>query len=68
MTDERLVQPEPEVLEGDDELPREPSSRRDPFVPEPGPRPGEARAFRWMRWAWVVVFVVVAIVVIAALR
>ncbi len=68
MSDERLVQPEPEVLEGDDDLPRQPSSHRDPYVPEPGPRPGEQRAFAWMRWAWVPVLVVVAIVVIAALR
>ena len=68
MSDERLVQPEPEVLEGDDDLPRQPSSHRDPYVPEPGPRPGEQRAFVWMRWAWVPVLVVVAIVLIAALR
>jgi hypothetical protein len=68
VSDERLVQQEPEVLEGDDDLPRQPSSHRDPYVPEPGPRPGEQRAFAWMRWAWVPVLVVVAIVVIAALR
>jgi hypothetical protein len=68
VSDERLVQPEPEVLEGDDDLPRQPSSHRDPYVPEPGPRPGEQRAFAWLRWAWVPVLIVVAIVVIAALR
>ncbi len=68
MSDEKLVQPEPEVLEGDDDLPRQPASHRDPYVPEPGPRPGEQRAFTWLRWAWVPVLVVVATVVIAALR
>jgi hypothetical protein len=68
VSDERLVQPEPEVLEGDDDLPRQPSSHRDPYVPEPGPRPGEQRAFALLRWAWVPVLVVVAIVLIAALR
>ena len=49
MSDERPVQEEPLVLEGEDELPRQPSSRRDPFVPEPYARPGERRAWRLMR-------------------
>jgi hypothetical protein len=62
---EREVQHEPQVLEGEDELPRQPSSHRDPFVPEPGPRPGEARAFNVMRLAWIAVAIVVVIVLIA---
>jgi hypothetical protein len=66
--DERLVQPEPEVLEGEDDLPRQPTSPRDPFVPEPGPRPGEQRAFAWMRWAWIPVLIVLAIVLWAAFQ
>jgi hypothetical protein len=65
---EREVQLEPQVLEGDDELPRQPTSDRDPFVPEPGPRPGERRAFRVMWLALVPIAVVVAIVVYAAVR
>jgi hypothetical protein len=65
---EREVQHEPQVLEGDDELPRQPTSQRDPFVPEPGPRPGEWREWRVMRLAWIPLLVVVAIVLIAALR
>lgn len=65
---EELVQADPEVLQGDDDLPRQPTSRRDPFVPEPGPRPGEQKAFRVMRFAWIPVLIVVAIVVYAALR
>ena len=69
MTDkERLVQPEPEVLEGEDELPRQPASQRDPFVPEPAPRPGERRAWRTMRLALIAVAIAVAIVIYAALR
>jgi hypothetical protein len=62
---EREVQHEPQVLEGDDELPRQPAPALDPFTPEPGPRPGERRAFRVMRLAWIVVGVVVAIVLYA---
>jgi hypothetical protein len=61
------VQHDPQVLDGDDELPRQPASQRDPFVPEPGPGPGERRAFRAMRWSWLVIAIVVAIVVYAAL-
>jgi hypothetical protein len=65
---EREVQHEPQVLEGEDELPRQPSPPVDPYTPEPGPRPGERRAFRTMRIAWVVLAIVVAIVLIALVR
>ena len=66
--DEREVQHEPQVLEGEDELPRQPGPLRDPFTPEPGPAPGERRAFKVMRLAWIVLAIVVAIVLYAALR
>ena len=59
---------EPDVLVGEDELPRQPAPPRDPFTPEPGPRPGERRAFRVMWVAIAVLAVVVAIVVLAAVR
>jgi hypothetical protein len=65
---EREVQHEPQVLEGEDELPRQPTPQRDPFVPEPGPRPGEGRAFRIMRLAWIPLLIAIAIVIWAALR
>ena len=65
---EREVQHDPQVLEGEDELPRQPAPARDPFTPEPGPGPGERRAFRVMRLAWIVVAIAVAIVLIALLR
>ncbi|HWG56535.1 MAG TPA: hypothetical protein VNT58_08445 [Gaiellaceae bacterium] len=65
---EREVQHDPQVLEGEDELPRQPAPPLDPYTPEPGARPGERRAFGVMRLAWVVVIVVIAIVVYAALR
>ena len=65
---EREVQHDPQVLEGEDELPRQPSPPLDPFTPEPGPGPGERRAFGVMRLAWIVVGVVIVIVLYAALR
>lgn len=68
MPEEREVQHEPQVLEGDDELPRQPAGRRDPYTPEPGASPGERRAFRLLPWAWIVVLAVAAIVLYAALR
>ena len=58
----------PGVLEGDDDLPRQPAPQRDPFVPEPGPRPGERRAWRVMRLSWIAVLIVVGIVVYAFFR
>jgi hypothetical protein len=64
---ERLVQPDPEVLEGDDELPRQPVSDRDPFVPEPYARPGERRAWRLMRLAAIVLVVLALVIVVYAL-
>jgi hypothetical protein len=68
MSEEHEVQHEPQVLEGDDDLPRQPTSHRDPFIPEPGPRPGERRAFRFMLWALVPIAIVVGIVIWAAVR
>jgi len=65
---DREVQHEPQVLEGEDELPRQPSPPRDPYTPEPGPGAGERRAFGVMRLAWIVVAIVVAIVLIALFR
>jgi hypothetical protein len=68
VTDEREVQHEPQVLEGDDDSPRQPAPPLDPYTPEPGARPGEARAFSVLRLAWIPIVIVVAIVVWAALR
>ena len=68
MTDEREIQHEPQVLEGDDDVPRQPAPPLDPYTPEPGPRPGEQRAFRVLRLAWIPVLIAIAIVVWAALR
>ena len=65
---EREVQHEPQVLEGEDELPRQPAPPLDPYTPEPGPRPGEGRAWAVMRLAWIPLLVAIAVIVIAALR
>jgi hypothetical protein len=62
------VQHEPQVLQGDDESPRQPAPPLDPYTPEPGPRLGERRAFRVLRLAFVAIAIVVAIVVYAAIR
>ncbi|TML60010.1 MAG: hypothetical protein E6G22_11845 [Actinobacteria bacterium] len=68
MAEEREVQHDPQVLEGDDDLPRQPASHRDPYTPEPGPRPGERRAFRLMLWALLPIAIAVLVVVWAAVR
>jgi hypothetical protein len=62
------VQHEPQVLEGEDELPKQPAPPLDLYTPEPGPRPGERKAFNAMRWAVLVVVVVCAVIVWAAFR
>ena len=68
MTEEREVQHEPQVLEGDDAVPRQPAPPLDPYTPEPGPGPGERRAFSVLRLAWIPILIVIAIVVWAAVR
>jgi len=65
---EREVQHDPQVLEGEDELPRQPAPPLDPYTPEPGPAAGEQRAFAALRWAWLILVVVVGVVIWAALR
>ena len=65
---EREVQHDPQVLEGEDDSPRQPAPPLDPYTPEPGPGPGERRAFSVMRLAWIPIAIAVAIVVFAALR
>jgi hypothetical protein len=65
---EHLVDTDPEVLEGEDEIPRQPAPPLDPYTPEPGPRPGEQRAFNLMRWAWVPLLIAALVILIALLR
>lgn len=69
MTDEpREIQSDPVVVEGDDRDHVEPAPPLDPFTPEPGPRPGEQRAFRVLALAFVAIAIVVVIIVWAAVR
>jgi hypothetical protein len=65
---EHLVDTDPEVIEGEDEIPREPAPTLDPYTPEPGPGPGEQRAFNVLRWAWVPFLVGAFLILIAFLR
>jgi hypothetical protein len=53
-----------------DDLPLEPEPAppRDPFTPEPGPRPGERLAFRTMRWGVLVLAALIAVLIWVALR
>ena len=58
----------PGVIEGEDDIPRQPAPKRDPFVPEPGARAGETRAWNVMRLAWIPLAIAIAIVVYAIVR
>jgi hypothetical protein len=64
----RVEQPQPPVLTGDDEVPRQPAPPLDPYTPAPHPPAGERHAWARMRLALIPIAVVVAIIVIAALR
>jgi hypothetical protein len=64
---DHVVDPEAGVVEGDDEIPRQPAPPLDPYTPEPGPRPGEGRAFASLRWAWLPIAIVVGAILLYAL-
>ena len=59
--------PPDESFEGEEELLGGPPPSRDPYTPEPGPGPGEQRAFRLMRWAALLLVLVFAIVILIAI-
>lgn len=67
---ERIVQPETpgEVLQGEDDIPRQPAPPLDPYTPEPASRPGERRAWGVMRLAWIPVLVGLGVVLYALVR
>jgi hypothetical protein len=65
---EHIVDPEAGVIEGEDELPRQPAPPLDPYTPEPGPGPGEMRAFNVLRLAWIPILVAVVVIIIALVR
>ena len=68
MATERQMDDEPQVVAGDDELPRRPTPPLDPYTPEPGPTPGERRAFKLLPLVWVVVLVLAGIILYAVFR
>jgi hypothetical protein len=68
MNEPREVEHEPQVLEGDDSMLRQPASPIDPYTPETHPRPGEGRAWKTMRLAWIPILIVIALVIWAAVR
>jgi hypothetical protein len=59
--------PQDESFEGEEELLGGPPPSRDPYTPEPGPGPGEQRAFRLMRWAALLLVLAFAIVILIAI-
>jgi len=65
---EHIVEPEPPVLEGEDEILRQPAPPLDPYTPDTGPGPGEERAYRVLRLAWIPVVIALALILIALLR
>jgi hypothetical protein len=60
--------PQHESFEGEEELLGGPPPSHDPYTPEPGPGPGEERAFNVLRWAWVPLLIVVFVILIALFR
>jgi hypothetical protein len=67
-TEPRVEQPEPPVLTGEDDVPRQPPPPLDPYTPAPHPPAGERRVWARMRLALIPIAIVVAIVVYAAVR
>jgi hypothetical protein len=53
-----------ESFEGEEELLGGPPPPADPYTPDTGPGPGEERAYRVLRLAWIVIAIVVAVIVI----
>jgi hypothetical protein len=68
MAEEREVQHDPQVLEGDDDVPRQPAPPLDPYTPEPGPRPGEQRAFRVLSLAFIPIAIGIGVLIWALVR
>jgi hypothetical protein len=66
--EEKPVQEDPLVLEGEDELPRQPSPPIDPYTPEPGPGPGERKPFLVLSITVIVLVVLGAIILWAVIR
>jgi hypothetical protein len=66
--EEHEVQEDPLVIEGDDDVPRQPALPNTEFVPPHVEGPTERRAIRVMALAFIPILIVVGIVLWAALR
>jgi hypothetical protein len=53
-----------EFFEAEDELLGGPPPPANPYTPEPGPRPGDQRAFNVLRLAWIVIAILVIAIII----
>ena len=68
-TEPEIVEPEANVIAGEDEVPRQPAPPLDPYTPDPvASNPTEERAWGVMRVAWIPILVAVAVVIFAWLR
>jgi hypothetical protein len=56
------------VVEGEDDFPVEPAPPLDPYTPDTGPGPGEERAYRVLRLAWIPIVIVGLLILIAIVR
>jgi hypothetical protein len=56
-----------EFFDAEDELLGGPPPPADPYTPDTGPGPGEERAYKVLRLAWIVIAIVVAAIVIYVL-
>ena len=56
------------IVEGEDDFPVEPAPPLDPYTPDIGPDPGEERAYRVLRWAWLPLGIAFLLILIALVR
>jgi len=64
----RIEQTEPPVLEGEDDVLRQPAPPLDPYTPAPHPPTGERRVWARMRLALIPIAIVVVVIAWAALK
>jgi hypothetical protein len=60
---DRQIQDDPQVVEGEDDLPRQPQTTHDPYRPHFRNRPAWASRGKILLWAWLPIVVIVAAVI-----
>ena len=68
MEESHIEQPQPPVLAGEDDVPRQPAPPLDPYTPAPHPPAGERLVWARMRLALIPIAVLVVIAIWAAIR